>query len=110
MDIEKWGIGFGVGERNAILDVYVKYGAINYATRFRVSLNDRDTVTWNIMMGAYMHIGDMEKLFRRLPSKYVSSLNTVVYRLMQNGMKDVHWSYLMRWWETEFCFKVSLSL
>ncbi|KAL6130814.1 hypothetical protein ACLB2K_069193 [Fragaria x ananassa] len=37
VDIEKWGIGFGVGERNAILDVYVKYGAINYATRFRVN-------------------------------------------------------------------------
>ncbi|PQQ14824.1 putative pentatricopeptide repeat-containing protein [Prunus yedoensis var. nudiflora] len=39
-------------------------------------------------MGAYMHIGDMEKaldLFRRLPFKDVASWNTIIYGLMRNG-------------------------
>ncbi|TQD80453.1 hypothetical protein C1H46_033966 [Malus baccata] len=86
--ILRHGIDLDMVLENSILDVYVKCGGFDYAERLFEAMEERDTVAWNIMMGACMHVGDMEKaldLFRRLPFKDVASWNTILYGLMQNG-------------------------
>ncbi len=82
------GINFDVVLENSILDFYVKCRAFDYAKRLFELMVETDTVSWNIMVGAYLHVGDMEKslnMFRNLPYKDVSSWNTIIDGLMRNG-------------------------
>ncbi|MED6114656.1 hypothetical protein PIB30_082487 [Stylosanthes scabra] len=56
--------------------------------RFFNLMNERDVVSWNIMIGAYMRVGDAEKsleMFNNLPYKDVVSWNTIIDGLMQCG-------------------------
>jgi pentatricopeptide repeat protein len=82
------GIDLDMVLENSMLDVYVKCGSLDNEEMLFETMKERDTVTWNIIMGADMHIGEMKKaleLSRRLPSKDVVSWNTVVSGLMRNG-------------------------
>ncbi|XP_019238930.1 PREDICTED: pentatricopeptide repeat-containing protein At2g22070-like [Nicotiana attenuata] len=77
-----------VALENAVLDLYVKCEALDYAKRFFELMDDKNAVSWNIMLAGYLSIGDMEKsvkLFKKMPEKDVSSWNTIIDGLMRRG-------------------------
>ncbi|CAK9147668.1 unnamed protein product [Ilex paraguariensis] len=83
-----YGTALDIALLNSILDFYMKCGAFDFGERLFELMFDKDTVSWNIMMGAYLGMGDIEKsidLFRILPNKNVSSWNTLVDGLLRNG-------------------------
>ncbi|KAI9157198.1 hypothetical protein LWI28_018333 [Acer negundo] len=93
------GIGLDVALENSILDLYVKCEAFDYAKKLFELMEDRDNVSWNIMVGAYLHIGEVEKslcLFERLPEKGVASWNTIIDGLMKNGFQGIALELLYR--------------
>ncbi|KAF5726344.1 putative pentatricopeptide repeat-containing protein [Tripterygium wilfordii] len=82
------GIAQDVVLENSILDQ--KYGAFDYAIRLFGLMNSRDTASWNIIIGAYLLLGDVEKsinLFRSLPLKDIASWNTLLDGLTRNGFE-----------------------
>lgn len=82
------GINLDVVLENSVLDFYVKCGAFDYAEKLFELMVERDTVSWNIMVGANLLVGDIEKslgMFRSLPYKDVASWNTIIDGLMRNG-------------------------
>ncbi|OVA19085.1 Pentatricopeptide repeat [Macleaya cordata] len=86
------GVELDVFSENSIIDFYVKCRVFYYASRVFELMNERDTVSWNIMIGAYLQIGDTEKsieLFRRLPVKDVASWNTIIVGQMRNGFNRI---------------------
>ncbi|KAJ8528511.1 hypothetical protein K7X08_022203 [Anisodus acutangulus] len=73
---------------NAVLDLYVKCEALDYAKRFFELMSDKNVVSWNIMLAGYLGTEDMErsvKLFKMMPEKDVSSWNTTINGLLQCG-------------------------
>ncbi|KAK3229479.1 hypothetical protein Dsin_001360 [Dipteronia sinensis] len=93
------GSGLDVALENSILDLYEKCEAFDYAKKLFELMKDRDTVSWNIMVGAYLHIGEVEKslcLFERLPKKGVASWNTIIDGLMKNGLQGIALELLYR--------------
>ncbi|CAN1355916.1 Pentatricopeptide repeat-containing protein At2g13600 [Linum perenne] len=52
------GIAFDVVLENAVLDLYVKCGDLRYAEKLFEKMEGRDTVSWNIMIGGYLHLGE----------------------------------------------------
>ncbi|KAL5769681.1 hypothetical protein ACOSP7_013835 [Xanthoceras sorbifolium] len=93
------GIGLDVALENSILDLYVKCEAFDYAKKLFELMEDRDSVSWNIMVGAYLQIGEVERsldLFERLPEKGVVSWNTIVDGLMKNGLQGTALELLYR--------------
>ncbi|KAL5834379.1 hypothetical protein ACOSQ3_013958 [Xanthoceras sorbifolium] len=93
------GIGLDVALENSILDLYVKCEAFDYAKKLFELMEDRDNVSWNIMVGAYLQIGEVERsldLFERLPEKGVVSWNTIVDGLMKNGLQGTALELLYR--------------
>ncbi|KAJ8771348.1 hypothetical protein K2173_026525 [Erythroxylum novogranatense] len=84
------GIALDVVLQNSILDFYLKCGAFYYSKRLFDTLEDKDTVSWNIMIGGYIDTGDVERsleLFRSLHFKDIASWNTVIDGLMRNGFE-----------------------
>ncbi|KAD7477372.1 hypothetical protein E3N88_00508 [Mikania micrantha] len=77
---------------NSILDFCMKCEAFDYATKFFESMDVKDTVSWNIMISAYLKSGDLVKavgLFWRLPLKNAASWNTIIDGHLQNGYERV---------------------
>ncbi|KAF8030056.1 hypothetical protein BT93_E2473 [Corymbia citriodora subsp. variegata] len=75
---------------NSVLDVYAKCGDVVVAERLFDLMREKNTICWNVMIGAYLCGGDMEKsfdLFQRMPHKDVASWNTIIDGLMQNGLE-----------------------
>ncbi|GKV02382.1 hypothetical protein SLEP1_g14823 [Rubroshorea leprosula] len=84
------GIVFDSVLGNSLLDLYVKCEDFGYANKLFESMRERDTVSWNILIGGSLHIGDVDKaieLFRSLPFKDVATWNTVIDGLMQDGFE-----------------------
>ncbi|XP_062143761.1 pentatricopeptide repeat-containing protein At4g21065-like [Alnus glutinosa] len=82
------GIKLDVILENSVLDFYVKCGTLDYAEKLFELMVEKDTVSWNIMVGANLLVGDMEKsldMFRGLPYKDVASWNTIIDGLTRNG-------------------------
>ncbi|KAL3520535.1 hypothetical protein ACH5RR_018684 [Cinchona calisaya] len=112
------GIDLDVALENAILDLYVKCGAFDYAERFFDLMDDKDNFSWNIMMASSLSRGDIEKClgyFRKLPDKVVSSWNTVIDGFSQRGCEGVALELLYDMVNCgtkfdKFTFSISLTL
>ncbi|KAI4350163.1 hypothetical protein L6164_010672 [Bauhinia variegata] len=73
---------------NSLLDFYLKCSVFEYAERLFELMKERDLVSCNIMIAAYIRGGDVEKsldFFRNLPYKDAVSWNTIIDGLMQCG-------------------------
>ncbi|KAK9735815.1 hypothetical protein RND81_04G230100 [Saponaria officinalis] len=94
--------------RNSIIDFYVKCEELDYAKRlFELTSDDVDTVSCNIMIGAFMQCGDMDSsldMFKRLPVKDVASWNTVISGMMRNGFEKTALKLLYEMAKERFCF------
>lgn len=112
------GIDADVALQNAILDLYVKCGASEYAERLFRTMDDRNAVSWNIMMAANLKEGHMEKcldFFWRLPVKDVSSWNTIIDGCLEHGFVVGALDLLYEMVNsgpafTKFTFSISLAL
>ncbi|XP_059628666.1 putative pentatricopeptide repeat-containing protein At3g23330 [Cornus florida] len=112
------GIGLDMALANSILDLYAKCGVFNYAERLFELLAEKDSVSWNIMIGGCLQIGDTMKsldLFRRLPFKDVVSWNTVIDGHMRNGLEGIALNLLYEMVEVgpmfnEITFSIALVL
>ncbi|CAN4123994.1 unnamed protein product [Withania somnifera] len=81
-------VDLDVALENAILDLYVKFEALDYTKRFFELMTDKNVVSWNIMLAGYLGTENMEKsvkLFKIMPVKDVSSWNTIIDGLLQHG-------------------------
>ncbi|MCD7473275.1 hypothetical protein HAX54_015054 [Datura stramonium] len=81
-------VDLDVSLENAILDLYVKCEAFDYAKRFFQLMTAKNVVSWNIMLAGYLDTEDMEtsvQLFQIMPEKDVSSWNTIIHGLLQHG-------------------------
>ncbi|GAB4835389.1 hypothetical protein Ancab_000299 [Ancistrocladus abbreviatus] len=86
------GIGLDVVLKNSVLDFYIKCGELDYGKRYFEFMDDRNTMTWNIMVAGCIENGDVENsldLFRRLPCKDNATWNTVISGLMQCGYQQM---------------------
>lgn len=112
------GIDVDVALENAILDLYVKCGAFVNAEMFFRRMDDKNDVSWNIMMALYLSNGETEKClhcFRKLPDKSVSSWNTVIDGFLQRGCDGVAMELLYDMVNCgqnfdKFTFSISLTL
>lgn len=87
--IVKFGFGDDVFVQNALLNVCSKCSKdLDLARRLFDEMPERDVVSWNSMVGAYMANGDMEgamHLFEIMPERNVVSWNTVITSLCKAG-------------------------
>ncbi|KAK6915758.1 Pentatricopeptide repeat, partial [Dillenia turbinata] len=91
------GIDVDVALGNSLLDFYVKHKEFSYAERLFEMMGKRNTVSVNVIIGAYMQMGDMEKslaLFQKMSSKEAASWNTVIHGLIRNGHEKVAFELL----------------
>ncbi|GAV90819.1 UPF0016 domain-containing protein/PPR domain-containing protein/PPR_2 domain-containing protein, partial [Cephalotus follicularis] len=112
------GIGLDLVLENSILDLYVKCEIYDYVRRVFESMKEKDSASWNIMLGAYLHIRDIEKsldLFRSLPYKDDASWNTILDGLIQIGFGDTALEILYQMVESgnvfnEVTYSIALKL
>ncbi|XP_072966223.1 pentatricopeptide repeat-containing protein At3g29230-like [Typha angustifolia] len=87
--IIKCGFGFTVFVQNALLNVYSQCGAdVKVARQVFDEMLERDIVSWNSIIRAYMSRGDMSQamiLFESMPERNVVSWNTVIAGLSKAG-------------------------
>ncbi|TYJ24289.1 hypothetical protein E1A91_A08G250800v1 [Gossypium mustelinum] len=86
------GFVFDVILENALFYFYVKCEDFGSAKWLFESMEDKNSVTWNIMIGAYLDTGNVDKavdLFRRQGLKDVSVWNTIINGLMRNGFERI---------------------
>ncbi|XP_043707805.1 pentatricopeptide repeat-containing protein At2g44880-like [Telopea speciosissima] len=81
-DIVKSGYGSSVFVGNTLLDFYAKTSTnLDLAYRVFEELPERDVVTWNSMIGAYLTHGDTEsaiKFFGSMPHRNIVSWNSII--------------------------------
>ncbi|PKA60936.1 Pentatricopeptide repeat-containing protein [Apostasia shenzhenica] len=81
-------IEMDVALQNSIVDFYVKSNAFGDAGKVFDRMTARNFVSWNIMIGAYLKVGDTNgamELFISSPCRDVSSWNTFMSGQMKNG-------------------------
>ncbi|KAG8487199.1 hypothetical protein CXB51_020770 [Gossypium anomalum] len=86
------GVVFDVILENALFYFYVKCEDFGSAKWLFESMEEKNSVTWNIMIGAYLDTGNVDKavdLFRRQGLKDVSVWNTIINGLMRNGFERI---------------------
>lgn len=86
------GVAFDVVLGNSLLDFYVKCEDFGSAKWLFELMEERNSVSWNIMIGAHLNVGDVYKavdLFRRLSLKDVAGWNTVINGVMRNGFERI---------------------
>lgn len=85
----KWGFGFDVFVQNAILNAYSQCsGSAGFARQVFDEMLERDVVSWNSIVGAYMSRREVENamyLFELMPERNVVSWNTVIMGLAKVG-------------------------
>ncbi|KAF8411687.1 hypothetical protein HHK36_004245 [Tetracentron sinense] len=91
----KSGFGSSVFVQNTLLDFYSKCsGNIDSACRVFEEMLERDVISWNSMIGAYMARGETESaihLFDSMPEKNVVSWNSIITGLSKAGnMESAH--------------------
>ncbi|KAL2227893.1 UNVERIFIED_CONTAM: putative pentatricopeptide repeat-containing protein [Sesamum indicum] len=82
------GIDADIALNNAVLDLYAKFRVFDYVKRFFGLMDDKDSTSWNIVLAANLSKGEMDQslgLFWRLPTKSVSTWNTIIDGLLQHG-------------------------
>ncbi|KAJ4826301.1 Pentatricopeptide repeat-containing protein [Turnera subulata] len=78
---------------NALIDSYCKCGAlgVGYAARLFASMEDRDVVSWNSMIGGLVKGGELTRarqLFDEMPRRDVVSWNTMLDGYAKAGDMD----------------------
>lgn len=88
-DVLKMGLGSSIFLQNILLDFYAKCGGnLGFALRVFDGMRERDVVSWNSMIGAYMARGDIESaigLFESMPERSVVTWNSVLSGLCKAG-------------------------
>ncbi|KAK6257652.1 hypothetical protein QUC31_001111 [Theobroma cacao] len=80
-DILKMGLGSSVFVQNILLDFYAKCGNLGFALRVFEEMPDRDVVSWNSMIGAYMARREIESaigLFELMPERNAVTWNSLL--------------------------------
>ncbi|GLT37874.1 hypothetical protein SLA2020_318350 [Shorea laevis] len=92
-DIMKLGFCSNVFVQNTLLDFYAKCGGnLGYACRVFEEMPERDVVSWNSMIGAYMVYGEILsaiRLFESMPEKNIISWNSVLSGVCKAGNMDL---------------------
>ncbi|KAL5703760.1 hypothetical protein ACHQM5_022274 [Ranunculus cassubicifolius] len=87
--ILKLGFGTDVYVMNSLLEFYSKCGeSLESAERVFEEMPERDVVTWNSLMGAYMNYGEISlamKVFYSMPKKSIVSWNSMLMWLSKDG-------------------------
>ncbi|PIA47688.1 hypothetical protein AQUCO_01400354v1 [Aquilegia coerulea] len=87
--IVKLGFGYSVFVKNSLLDFYSKCSeSLEFAKRVFEEMSQRDVVSWNSMMGAYMAHGEKLlaiELFDSMPERNVVSWNSLITWLSKDG-------------------------
>ncbi|KAJ4965590.1 hypothetical protein NE237_017439 [Protea cynaroides] len=87
--IVKSGYGSNVFVQNSLLDFYTKCSTtLDSPYRVFEEMPERDVVSWNSMIGAYLTHGDTEsaiKLFGSMPHRNIVSWNSLVSGLAKSG-------------------------
>ncbi|XP_021827735.1 pentatricopeptide repeat-containing protein At3g02330, mitochondrial isoform X4 [Prunus avium] len=76
---------------NCLIQMYVKCGVLEYASKVFDGMPQRDTVSWNTMIFGYAESGNMEfaqSCFDVMPERDVVSWNSLISGYLQNG--DYH--------------------
>ncbi|GAB2302454.1 hypothetical protein Dimus_036464 [Dionaea muscipula] len=93
--------------QTALLDMYAKCGKLDAAKRIFDELGvDRNSVTWNAMISAYMRMGDLisaRELFNSMPAKNVVSWNSMIAGYAQNGQSPLAIELFKEMVETSDC-------
>lgn len=88
-DIVKLGFGSSVFVQNTLLDFYSKCGRnLDLACHVFEEMPERDVVSWNSMIGAYLAHGEIESaigLFDSMPERNIVTWNSVVSGLSKTG-------------------------
>ncbi|GMY06550.1 pentatricopeptide repeat-containing protein At2g29760, chloroplastic-like [Fagus crenata] len=89
-DIVKLGFGSSVFVQNTLLDFYAKCGGKNLDSACKVfgEMPERDVVSWNSMISAYLAHGEVEfaiGLFDSMPERNMVTWNSVVSGLSKAG-------------------------
>ena len=86
------GVAFDVVLENSLLEFYVKCEDFGYAKWLFELMEERNSVTWNIMIGAHLNTRDVYKavdVFRRLSFKDVASWNTIINGVVRKGFERI---------------------
>ncbi|GMH15066.1 hypothetical protein Nepgr_016907 [Nepenthes gracilis] len=79
--------------KTALIDLSAKCGnLLNAKTVFDELGVHRNSVTWNVMISAYMRVGDLttaRELFDKMPEKNVVSWNSMISGYAQNGQSPL---------------------
>ncbi|CAN4076138.1 unnamed protein product [Withania somnifera] len=98
--ILKLGFESSVFAKNTLMDFYAKCGGnLGSARKVFDEMSERDVVSWNTMIGAYMIHGDQEYalcLFEAMPERNLISWNLVVTGLLKVGNMEFARSVFQR--------------
>ncbi|OMO62202.1 hypothetical protein COLO4_33186 [Corchorus olitorius] len=99
-DVLKTGLGSSVFVQNVLLDFYAKCaGSLVFALRVFEEMPEKDVVSWNSMIGAYMARGEIESaigLFELMPERNVVTWNSVLSGLSKAGNMSLAHSVFQR--------------
>lgn len=73
---------------NAILDMYVKCGSVEEAERLFDRMEDRDIISWTIMLVGYTRMGNFDaakSIFRKMPYQDIAAWNALISAYEQSG-------------------------
>lgn len=98
--IVKLGSEGNVFVMNALVDFYAKCCEnLNLASQVFEEMPERDVVSWNTMIGAYMNRGKIEaaiRLFESMPERNTITWNSVIGGLAKAGNMDLAYSVFQR--------------
>ncbi|KAK9270474.1 hypothetical protein L1049_026054 [Liquidambar formosana] len=99
-DIVKLGFNSSVFVQNTLLDFYAKCGGdLESACRVFEEMPEKDVVSWNSMIGAYMSRGEIEpaiRLFDSMPERSIVTWNSIITGLSKVGNMDLARSVFQR--------------
>ncbi|CAM8902989.1 unnamed protein product [Rhodiola kirilowii] len=74
---------------SAIIDMYMKCGKLESASRVFELMQNKTTALWNTMISGYVRIGDVNsarRMFNKMPERNVVSWNTMIGALVQETL------------------------
>ncbi|KAF3321074.1 pentatricopeptide repeat-containing protein [Carex littledalei] len=96
----KIGFMFHVPIPNSLIHLYASFDALDHARQMFDEIPNRDTVSYNLLLGGYVKVGDLEKaedLFSRMPEYDVKSWSILFkgYVMNQQFEKGLGFFYQM---------------
>ncbi|KAH7567984.1 hypothetical protein JRO89_XS07G0205900 [Xanthoceras sorbifolium] len=92
-EILRLGFGSNVFVQNNLLDLYAKFvGNSGLAWKVFDEMPERDVISWNLMIGAYMGHDEIEAaihLFELMPERNIVTWNSVVSGLSKKGNMEL---------------------